>query len=197
MPAAISPKATCRKPEYNAPRPVSSVIPTPIPNKANADKTALTTSPSIPDMKKNGATGIIAPSANRKNEAPAAPHAEPPNSSGLIPNSSRAIVSRAADLSFPCPRDPIWSPEFQAIILVSGRGTGRYNSAPNDGALITARQKWKGKFSRESDGKFHGGGPIFVRRALKDAGFHVERVDKRTMWVPVEIVLAVKSAVRL
>ena len=34
--------------------------------------------------------------------------------------------------------------------------------------------------------------PIFVRQALEDAGFRIERVDRRTMWVPVEIALAVK-----
>src|SRR5262245_5741814 len=61
MPAAISPKMICRKPEYNTLRPVSSVIPAPIPNSASADKTALTNTPSVPEMKKNGDTGIIAP----------------------------------------------------------------------------------------------------------------------------------------
>lgn len=34
--------------------------------------------------------------------------------------------------------------------------------------------------------------PIFVRNALEAAGFHIENVEHRTMWVPVEIVLAVK-----
>ena len=35
--------------------------------------------------------------------------------------------------------------------------------------------------------------PIFVRKALEAAGFRIESVENRTMWVPVEIVLAVKS----
>jgi demethylmenaquinone methyltransferase/2-methoxy-6-polyprenyl-1,4-benzoquinol methylase len=35
--------------------------------------------------------------------------------------------------------------------------------------------------------------PIFVRNALDAAGFRIESVENRTMWVPVEIVLAVKS----
>jgi ubiquinone/menaquinone biosynthesis C-methylase UbiE len=32
--------------------------------------------------------------------------------------------------------------------------------------------------------------PIFVRRALEAAGFRIDSVEQRTMWVPVEIVLA-------
>jgi demethylmenaquinone methyltransferase/2-methoxy-6-polyprenyl-1,4-benzoquinol methylase len=36
--------------------------------------------------------------------------------------------------------------------------------------------------------------PIFVRNALEAAGFHIESMENRTMWVPVEIVLAVKSS---
>ena len=34
--------------------------------------------------------------------------------------------------------------------------------------------------------------PIFVRRALEEAGFHIATADQKTMWVPVEIVLGVK-----
>jgi demethylmenaquinone methyltransferase/2-methoxy-6-polyprenyl-1,4-benzoquinol methylase len=35
--------------------------------------------------------------------------------------------------------------------------------------------------------------PIFVRKALDAAGFRIESVENRTMWVPVEIALAVKN----
>ena len=34
--------------------------------------------------------------------------------------------------------------------------------------------------------------PIFVRKPLEAAGFRIESVENRTMWVPVEIALAVK-----
>ena len=36
--------------------------------------------------------------------------------------------------------------------------------------------------------------PIFVRRSLEAAGFRIAKATKRTMWVPVEIVLAVKPS---
>src|SRR5713101_10207907 len=74
IPAASNPKRTCRKPQYSTPRPVSSEIPAPIPNRANAAKAALAATPQVPKRKKNGATGMIAPSANRQNEALAAAH---------------------------------------------------------------------------------------------------------------------------
>jgi demethylmenaquinone methyltransferase/2-methoxy-6-polyprenyl-1,4-benzoquinol methylase len=35
--------------------------------------------------------------------------------------------------------------------------------------------------------------PIFVRRVLEEAGFHVQNAERRMMWVPVEIVLARKA----
>jgi demethylmenaquinone methyltransferase/2-methoxy-6-polyprenyl-1,4-benzoquinol methylase len=35
--------------------------------------------------------------------------------------------------------------------------------------------------------------PIFVGKALEEAGFRVEKSEKRDIWVPVEVVLAVKA----
>jgi demethylmenaquinone methyltransferase/2-methoxy-6-polyprenyl-1,4-benzoquinol methylase len=34
--------------------------------------------------------------------------------------------------------------------------------------------------------------PIFVRQSLADAGFHIESTQKKSMWVPVEVVLGTK-----
>jgi demethylmenaquinone methyltransferase/2-methoxy-6-polyprenyl-1,4-benzoquinol methylase len=36
--------------------------------------------------------------------------------------------------------------------------------------------------------------PIFVRRSMEEAGFRIESAEKKSMWVPVEIVLGIKSA---
>jgi ubiquinone/menaquinone biosynthesis C-methylase UbiE len=38
--------------------------------------------------------------------------------------------------------------------------------------------------------------PIFVRKALEAAGFRIESVENKTMWIPVEIALAFKTARR-
>ncbi len=36
--------------------------------------------------------------------------------------------------------------------------------------------------------------PIFIARALEAAGFRVEKQEHRRIWVPVEVVLAIKHA---
>ena len=48
-----------------------------------------------PCVKKNGISGMRAPSENIRNEEIAAPHGEPSPSVGSIPSSSRACVSNA------------------------------------------------------------------------------------------------------
>ena len=35
--------------------------------------------------------------------------------------------------------------------------------------------------------------PIYVRRALEEAGFHIRKALTKHMWIPVEIVLGVKE----
>lgn len=52
-----------------------------------------------PDKKKKGSTGIIAPTANNKNEVTAASIAEPLRSSVFMPNSSLTNISCALLLS--------------------------------------------------------------------------------------------------
>jgi hypothetical protein len=36
--------------------------------------------------------------------------------------------------------------------------------------------------------------PIFIARALEEAGFRVHKQEHRRIWVPVEVVLAIKDA---
>jgi demethylmenaquinone methyltransferase/2-methoxy-6-polyprenyl-1,4-benzoquinol methylase len=36
--------------------------------------------------------------------------------------------------------------------------------------------------------------PIYTQRALESAGFHIHEVKLESMWVPVEIVLAINAA---
>lgn len=43
----------------------------------------------VPDVNMKASTWTTAPSANRKNEVPAATQGDPPSSFGSIPNSSR------------------------------------------------------------------------------------------------------------
>ena len=57
----------------------------------------LTMTAELPLSRANGAIGMIAPRANRKNEVIAASQAEPPSSCGSMPSSSRESVSSAVD----------------------------------------------------------------------------------------------------
>ena len=64
-------------------------------NSPSAEQTALAVTIAEDGAKNIGNAGIIAPSKNTRNDAVAAPMAEPPKSSGLMPSSSRARVSSA------------------------------------------------------------------------------------------------------
>lgn len=97
--AAKRPKMTCLIPENQTLFPVNSVIAEPIRNKPTALNPALKTIAFVPLQKKNGITGMIAPTAKRKNDAKAASIADPFNSSTFIPNSSCTRNWCAEDLS--------------------------------------------------------------------------------------------------
>ena len=79
--AAKTPKITWRIPENQILLPVKRVIMAPIKNKPNALRAELHNTAVMPVLKKNGITGIMAPTANRKKEASAASMAEPCKSS--------------------------------------------------------------------------------------------------------------------
>src|SRR5207237_6674206 len=79
-------------------RPVKKLVAAPIRKRTAPLSARLVSTADDPVLKKKGATGKIAPAANRKNDAAAAVHGEPPRSLGSMPSSSRASVSSAVAL---------------------------------------------------------------------------------------------------
>ena len=62
-------------------------------------------------------------------------------------------------------------------------------SKETEGGMITNVFEWTHQhFSNLLDCR-----PIFVQRSLEEAGFRTRRADRRTMWVPIEIVLCTKE----
>ena len=77
---------------------MKSVITAPSRKSPTALKPMLMNTAVMPLAKMKGATGRMAPAANKKNDVMAASHAEPPSSLGSMPSSSRASVSSAVSL---------------------------------------------------------------------------------------------------
>src|SRR5690348_14733526 len=96
--AAANPTTSCLAPEKNQPRPVNREVPAPVTNSAEPLAIRLPRRACVPDQKKYGATGKIAPAAKSANDVTVAVHGEPPSSCGSMPSSSRASVSSAVDL---------------------------------------------------------------------------------------------------
>lgn len=71
----------------------------PIPKSAATLSMTLTATAASPEKRANGTMGIEAPTAKSPKEYAAAPHAEPPSSSGSMPSSSLARVSSAVPRS--------------------------------------------------------------------------------------------------
>jgi hypothetical protein len=92
-PAAPSPSKSWRPPERQTGTPVKIVIAAPIANSATPLSARLARIAALTRASMNGKIGIIAPSANRKNDATAASRAEPPSSCGSRPSSSRASAT--------------------------------------------------------------------------------------------------------
>ncbi|MCI0391399.1 MAG: methyltransferase domain-containing protein [Acidobacteria bacterium] len=89
---------------------------------------------------------------------------------------------------FDTPEIPRVLAECRRVLHPGGRIVVVGMSKEGEGGVILQVFEWTHKhFPNFLDCR-----PIFVRQALEDAGFCIESVEKRTMWVPVEIVLATK-----
>jgi len=90
---------------------------------------------------------------------------------------------------FDTPEIPKVLAECTRVLRPGGRIVVVGMSKEGEGGIILQVFEWTHKhFPNFLDCR-----PIFVRNALEDAGFRIVSVDRRTMWVPVEIVLAVKA----
>jgi demethylmenaquinone methyltransferase/2-methoxy-6-polyprenyl-1,4-benzoquinol methylase len=87
---------------------------------------------------------------------------------------------------FDTPEIPKVLAECRRVLRPGGRIAVAGMSREGEGGIILHLFEWTHRhFPNFLDCR-----PIFVRRALESAGFQIERVEKRIMWVPVEIVLA-------
>ncbi len=98
------------------------------------------------------------------------------------------FMSFALEL-FDTPEIPKVLAECRRVLRPGGRIVVVGVSKEGEGGVILQVFEWTHKhFPNLMDCR-----PIFVRNALEEAGLRIESVGNRTMWVPVEIVLAVKA----
>jgi demethylmenaquinone methyltransferase/2-methoxy-6-polyprenyl-1,4-benzoquinol methylase len=93
---------------------------------------------------------------------------------------------------FDTPEIPKVLAECKRVLRPGGRIVVAGVSKEGEGGVILQVFEWTHKhFPNLMDCR-----PIFVRKALEAAGFRIESVENRTMWIPVEIALAFKTARR-
>jgi len=90
---------------------------------------------------------------------------------------------------FDTPEIPQVLAECQRVLRPGGRIVVAGMSKEGEGAVMRHVFEW----THEHFPNFMDCRPIFVRRELETAGFRINSVVQRTMWVPVEIVLASKK----
>jgi demethylmenaquinone methyltransferase/2-methoxy-6-polyprenyl-1,4-benzoquinol methylase len=90
---------------------------------------------------------------------------------------------------FDTPEIPRVLTECRRVLRPGGRIVVVGMSKEGEGGIILHVFEW----THQHFPNFLDCRPIFVREALAAAGFRIERAEKRMMWVPVEIVLAVKA----
>jgi demethylmenaquinone methyltransferase/2-methoxy-6-polyprenyl-1,4-benzoquinol methylase len=90
---------------------------------------------------------------------------------------------------FDTPEIPRVLAECRRVLRPGGRIAAVGMSKETEGGIVLETFQWVHQhFPNFLDCR-----PIFVRRALEAAGFHIESTEIRTIWVPVEIVLGVKE----
>ena len=90
---------------------------------------------------------------------------------------------------FDTPEIPKVLAECKRVLRSGGRIMVVAVSKEGEGGIILEMYEWSHKhFPNLVDCR-----PIFVRRSLEAAGFRIESTEKKSMWVPVEVVLAVKA----
>jgi ubiquinone/menaquinone biosynthesis C-methylase UbiE len=89
---------------------------------------------------------------------------------------------------FDTPEIPVVLAEYSRVLRSGGRlGIAAVSKEGHHELLVGAYEWTHRHFPNLLDCR-----PIFVRRSIEDAGFRVQDAEVRMMWVPVEIVLAVK-----
>ncbi len=89
---------------------------------------------------------------------------------------------------FDTPEIPRVLAECQRVLRSGGRLVVVAVSKEGEGGVIVELYEWSHRhFPNLVDCR-----PIFVRKSVEAAGFRIASADKKSMWVPVEIVLGVK-----
>lgn len=91
---------------------------------------------------------------------------------------------------FDTPEIPLVLAECKRVLKPGGRIAVAAVSKEGGTGLVVEIYEWSHRhFPNLIDCR-----PIFVRRSLEAAGFGIESAERKSMWVPVEIVLATKPA---
>jgi demethylmenaquinone methyltransferase/2-methoxy-6-polyprenyl-1,4-benzoquinol methylase len=89
---------------------------------------------------------------------------------------------------FDTPEIPIVLAECKRVLRPGGRiGVVSMSKQGENGTLVHIFEWTHQHFPNFLDCR-----PIFVREVVEAAGFQIERAERRTMWVPVEIVMGRK-----